>query len=580
MGKTIPGVFVDNEGDYGWKMAWSDCLAERYQEMKHRDIRLWLPLLTEKDEQGVWAKARCDWFDVVSDVYSNQFLGRLSNWLLDRDMYTISNLWEESIMLQTRAVGDFMRAQRSVSMPGNDCLIMKSQDAHDFKETQSVCEFEDRPFMSELMGVAGWEQTPVQMKQTLNAVTAWGVTHTVPHGINMNRKLETIPYPADWFTENPYWRYMHLWTDFARRASFVNRQGHLIADILLINPLKSAWALSEGYFNGIDSDDWPEDVIEINDTYSKAMEVLSDSMLDYLVADDFYMEKSTVQKSSSNSPSAMLQIDKHSFSTIVLPPMYIISQPTAQKILEFALAGGHVMLLGGLPQGSPETGVPDAVVQDAMTQLKKCESVIDLSNNQDKMTRLVKQIKETIEPQITMLTGDLSLFFSHRKIEQDNYYWLANKTGQKQTCTLAFREGTGLAEIWDCEKGDIRPIYYEKKDNVRIVHIDFLPYQAFWLVFNQNKPAVKTKQDIKKPEQIPVAGPWNLSFPETDTIKVSSARSFFQEESDTNSAFLQPGFDDSDWKWQNIVGPFQLIDTWKASVLHIPDPTKHSILPL
>ncbi len=46
MGKTIPGVFVDNEGDYGWRMAWSEYLAQRYKERKTSDIRLWLPLLT------------------------------------------------------------------------------------------------------------------------------------------------------------------------------------------------------------------------------------------------------------------------------------------------------------------------------------------------------------------------------------------------------------------------------------------------------------------------------------------------------------------------------------------------------
>ena len=147
MGKSVPGVFVDNEGDFGWQMAWSNFLAKRYEEMKKRDIRLWLPLLTEKDEEGLWAKARYDWFDVVSDVYSKQYLGRLSDWLEERQMYCISNLWEEDLMLQTRAVGDFMRAQRHVTMPGNDCLQMKSQQVHDFKETQSVCAFEDKPFM-------------------------------------------------------------------------------------------------------------------------------------------------------------------------------------------------------------------------------------------------------------------------------------------------------------------------------------------------------------------------------------------------------------------------------------------------
>jgi len=133
MGNVIPGVFVDNEGDYGFKMAWSEYLPVRYNELKGKDIRLYLPLLTEKDEEGYWVKARYDWFDVVSDIYTNHFLGRVNDWLLERNMYYISNLWEESLLLQTQAVGDFMRAQRRVTMPGNDCLLMYSQNVHDFK---------------------------------------------------------------------------------------------------------------------------------------------------------------------------------------------------------------------------------------------------------------------------------------------------------------------------------------------------------------------------------------------------------------------------------------------------------------
>ncbi len=48
------GVFVDNEGDYGWQMAWSGFLAVKYKEIKKRDIRPWLPLLTEKDQDGIY----------------------------------------------------------------------------------------------------------------------------------------------------------------------------------------------------------------------------------------------------------------------------------------------------------------------------------------------------------------------------------------------------------------------------------------------------------------------------------------------------------------------------------------------
>ena len=96
------------------------------------------------------------------------------------------------------------------------------------------------------------------MKMTINSITSFGVNHVVAHGINLNRRLETIPFPADWFTENPYWPYLHYWTDFATRAAFVTRQSKLVADVLLINPKESAWALTEDYFSNERTRKWPK----------------------------------------------------------------------------------------------------------------------------------------------------------------------------------------------------------------------------------------------------------------------------------------------------------------------------------
>ena len=567
MGASMPGVFVDNEGDYGWKMAWSDFLAYRYNELKNRDIRLWLPLLTEKDDTGLWAKARYDWFDVVSDVYTNQYLGRLSTWLGERNMYCISNLWEETLMLQTRAVGDFMRAQRAVSMPGNDCQQMKSQQVHDFKETQSVCEFEDKPFMSELMGVAGWEQTPVQMKQTLNAVTAWGVTHNVPHGINLNRKLETIPYPADWFTENPYWRYMHLWTDFARRASFVNRQGRLVADVLLFNPLESVWALSEGYFTGEDGNTWSQQVETINTVYSNAMSDLTKSRLDYLIADSHYMRKAKVVKKSG---TPFLRIGDHSFSALVLPPMFIVSHSTMDKILEFAKSGGVIISLGDLAYGSPEYGADDPLMTRKTTLLTNMDSFVDIASTPSSLPRV---LGEKISTQLNMLEGTLPLLMSHRMIGDSHFYWLANNTQRAQKCRLVFRDGSGRAEKWNCETGVVEPVFYKEHSGKKNVELKIDPLEAFWLVFNPNEkaiPAADKKQKTTQMQELPDL--WKLSFPQTKSIFASSARSYNSAGSDVNEKLASIKFDDSSWQWQDVVGPIRMEDVWRANIIYISEP--------
>src|SRR5690606_1476801 len=161
-------------------------LEQEYRVATGVDLALGLPLLLDRDAEGRWPKARYDWYRAVSTIYADGFFGAVRRWLERRGVYCISHLWEESLTAQAYAVGDFFGAQRSVTMPGNDCLVHKPLLVHDFKETQSVTEFENRRVQSEILGVAGWEMTPVLMKQSANAVVAWGVSHIVPHGVNLN----------------------------------------------------------------------------------------------------------------------------------------------------------------------------------------------------------------------------------------------------------------------------------------------------------------------------------------------------------------------------------------------------------
>ncbi len=586
MGRSIPGVFVDNEGDFGWKMAWSEYLPSRYQEMKNRDIRTWMPLLTYEDDEGLWAKARYDWFDVVSDIYCNHFIGRLSNWLEEREMYYITNLWEESLMLITKSVGDLMRAQRSVTLPGNDAIDMRAQSVHDFKETQSVCEFEDRPFMCEIMGVRGWGQTPEEMKRTVNLVTAWGVNHIVAHGIYNNRKLTSIPYPPDWYNENPYFEYLNLWTDFSRRASYVNRQGKLIADVLLINPLESIWALSDSYFRepkpGANdegrqihqaSSAWNPKVFEIDRTYSDAMETLTTSNIDYLIADRHYMETAVIDKLTNDASGSKnkLRIGDHSFSAVILPPSYIISRVTAQKVLDFARAGGTVVLLGDLPEGSPEKGAFDSLVIEQMHELISLPQVINLADETEKMDLLPEVLDKQISPQFRKVAGDLNLVFSHRDIDGNDFYWIASRSDHSGACTLSLRDGEGRAEIWDCETGEVLPVEYEKSESRNLVRLELQPYQAYWLVFNSNEePYHRPGTGTQTREILLDDAPWQMSLPKSDIVKVSTAQILVSPNEHIDEDFLN--IPEDEWAWQKILGEVKITEPWRADMFYIPEP--------
>lgn len=517
MGKNLCGIFMDSEGDYGWDLPWSDHLAESYQKRKGRDIRAWMPLLIESDAEGKCIKARFDWFEVMSDIYSNEYFGALSRWAERHNEYFTMHIWEENLPIQSRADGDYFALQKAVSFPGNDSLRRKPLEVHDFKESQSVAEFQGRQFMSEVMGVVGWDVTPAFMKQAVNAVITWGVTHVMPHGINLNRELNTIPYPPDFFTENPYWPYMHLWTDFTRRASYVNAQGHLAPDVLLYYPIESAWTIvGQGMFDKPDDagtdgrtapplKTWSQESAHINKVYSDAIIQLAAARIEYLIADRTYLRQMNVKEKC-------LTLDTFKFKTLILPPLTVLPMDVADKIAEFAKAGGSVYLLGDLPKASTDNGANDPQMVERMSQLRALPAVHDLSN--EGLRAELARTGTKLTPQVTFISGNFPILETHRKIGGTDYYWLANNTGVREKCELLFNDAKGAASVWDCETGEIKPLASQASAAGSAVKLSFGPYEGYWLAFDTSgaphpaETAGPGNQAIQA-----VEGPWRVRIP-------------------------------------------------------------------
>lgn len=542
MGRSIPGVFVDNEGDYGYKLAWSADLARHYRQKTGRDIRLDIPLLVDRDREGRWAAARWAWFDCVSDIYSD-CLGATSRWLEARGMYCISNLWEESLMWQAAAVGDFFKAQRAYSMPGTDCLGLSALKPHDFKETQSVAEFEGRRFQSEVMGAAGWWGfNPVSIKKVANAITAWGVSHVVPHGIFMTRKLDRNPWLPDWHTENPWWPYLHHWTDFVRRASYINSHGHACPDVLLLSPMDSVWALSgPGVFDpaiegrvpvppvmpmpGADAveqprpvlkknsawwcpprmNDWfPDEVKHIDKVYSQAIETLTQARIEFLTADRHYLGQMTVVK-------GVLLREPFQFKTVVLPPLVTLPLKTAAKLVDFARSGGWVYALGDLPAASTETGMNDPEMAGLMAALRASPTFKTLTED---LAKAIDGNAPGMAPQTIFESGPFPMIQQHRIIQDRHFFWLVNNTGQPQNSVIRVKGATGRAFLWDCENGAQTAIPSTPLKNESRVALSFGPVEAFWLVFDPSLPPIAPDRQSARIQAaqtlLELTGPWQI----------------------------------------------------------------------
>ncbi|MGB8959669.1 MAG: glycosyl hydrolase [Candidatus Aminicenantales bacterium] len=518
LGRSVPGDFIDNEGDYGWGLAWSATLDERYKERYGRDIRLWLPLSVDRDVEGVFARARWEWFDLVSDIYAEGFRA-VTDWHEKRGMYTTVHFWEEGIQPQVSAVGDHLKMLRSVTMPGQDCLGRKALRVHDFKEIESVAEFGNTRAVTELMGAGGFEGTPwgtfnpAFLKQAANAVTAWGMSHVIPHGVFTTRKLTGNPWPPDWYAENPMFPYLHKWTDFVRRASFVNSMGHAAADVLLYNPIESAWMQADAGLLDVNMWSFAEDnpagkrINAIDKVYAQAVDDLTAAGIEFLIGDRFYLEQMEVRKGS-------LVRGEFAFRTLILPALDILPLQAARKMVDFAKAGGQIYALAELPTASAEQGRGDPRMKELMNALRSQPTFT--ACREAGLKTLLEAGREAagLESQIVLKTGAFPMLRHHRSIDGREFIWLANNTDAWQTSEIAVRGARGAASIWDCETGVIRPVASAPASDGSVLTLVFKPYEAYWLVFDPKKAALAGPPERRSEVEVVAAvdGPWIVTF--------------------------------------------------------------------
>ena len=557
MGQSMPGVFVDHEGDYGYKLAWSSDLSQHYRDKFDRDIRVWMPLMVDTDIEGRYPAARWSWFDTITDLYAEFFEGTVK-WLSSRGMWAVSNLWEESLMWQASAVGDFFKVQRQFSMPGTDALGLRVLEAHDFMETRSVCEFENRRFQSEILGGSGlWGFNNVTLKQAANSVIAWGVSHVVPHGVFTTRKLEGNPWLPDWFDEHPFWPYMHLWTDFVRRAGYINSHGHSAADVLLLNPMDSVWGLCgpgvfdpacKGRVPGLAVQPLPsiediprsmpemkeqsawwcppkmeswysKEVLRIDSIYSGILNELTGARFEFLIADREYVRQMRV------SGPELLR-DPFRFRSVILPAMKVLPLAVAEKVLRFAEQGGPVWVVDGLPAASAERGLNDTGFLRIMDRLENLPNV-----KQVRTGEIATALGEAgIRSHVRFLSRPFNLIQQHRVIDGRQFYWLANNTGSAQRSVLVLPHATGIVSKWDCETGSVLTVPSRNRPEGLSVELGFDEYEAFWLVFDPLKESGSTDLERSETEWIVPAGSTGA-----ESIRIAPGAESFEE----NRAGLQ-----------------------------------------
>ncbi|MBQ4044429.1 MAG: hypothetical protein IJD06_10600, partial [Clostridia bacterium] len=311
-----------------------------------------LPELIWELPDGKLSVARYRYADHLCERFSAAFVDQIGAWCEEHNIAFTGHMMEEPTLLsQSAAIGEAMRAYRSFQLPGID-LLCGRMEFTTAKQTQSaVHQYGREGMLSELYGVTGWDYDFRSHKEQGDWQAALGVTIRVHHltWVSMNGEAKR-DYPASIGYQSPWYKkYRAVEDHFARLTTALTR-GKPSVRIGVIHPIESYW-LHCG----------PSDKTSARRSYlDNQFQTLTNSLLYGGLDFDFISE--SLLPSQCPEASFPLQVGKMAYDVIVVPVMETMRRTTLERLKAFAEAGGEVIVLGSAPFMIDAIPSSDAIV--------------------------------------------------------------------------------------------------------------------------------------------------------------------------------------------------------------------------
>ena len=308
-GKTFAGFFSDEPalgnsflrgvpvGGYDYAIGlqllalpWRDDMPEMFESRLGPDWKLMLPGLWRPLE-GITAKVRLAYMDIMTGLYRDCFAGRIGNWCRTRGVEYIGHVIEDMNChgRMGMGTGHYFRALEGQDMAGIDVVLHQIEPgkAHFDHNSRAGYGSVDSTFyhymlgklgpslaymtphmkgrtMCEIFGAYGWAEGVPMMKWLIDHMLVRGVNHFVPHAFDTHYPLKDCPPHFYARGNNPQFR------DFAVLMRYTNRMSHLLTDG---RPVPDA-----GIFYHAEAE-WTGDDYMLSEHPAKA---LLDAQLDYV----------------------------------------------------------------------------------------------------------------------------------------------------------------------------------------------------------------------------------------------------------------------------------------------------------
>jgi len=479
-GRTIPGIFTD-EPNYQC-VPWTEGLPAAFSAHWGYDISD--HLLGLFYEIGEWQQTRHDFWHTATNLFVNNFTRRLYEWCERQGLALTGHmLCEDSLGSQVHWIGAAMPHYRWMQSPGVDHLCRRITDPLLNKQVSSVAhQLGRRRVLSESFGCSGWNMSFEDMKWIWDWQAVQGVNFLCQHlSLYSLKGLRKRDYPPSIFYQQPWWRDYRLFNDYVARLGAALTSGRPTADLLVIHPIESAWAVFHPQQR--------EKVEALNHSLVNLSHALLGNQRDFDFGDESLLAE------FGKAEDGRLRLGECTYAVVIVPPGITLRTTTVNLLSRFLSGGGKVVFVGEIPRrvdGRASARIREELLPEA--------SVIAEGEVNGLLRLLNRWLPRPFSLRTRPAARRNNIYSCERALEEGRRMWFfANLDRHKGAAATLNILGSGSLQEWDLQSGEIRDLPVAKADSGLQTKLGFERAGSRLLVFDpKGKPRLHRRRVSKK----------------------------------------------------------------------------------
>lgn len=484
---------------------WTANMVAEFEKRRGYSLLKWLPVLTgtiitstDASENFLW-----DLRKTIGEMVAEYHYDNLTNILAKYGMKRYTESHESGRAL----IADGMEIKRKAAIPmsamwtKNLFINQNNQSRYiaDIRESASVAHIYGQNLVAAesltALGVMGaaWSYSPANLKSTADLELASGLNRFVIHTSVHQPVDDKIPGLGlgpfgQWFNRHETWaEQAKAWTSYLTRSSYLLQQGKFVADII--------------YYYGEDNN--------VTSLFNSQLPTIPRGYNYDFVNADALINMLQVKDHTITTASGM------NYKVLVLDSNCTnMTLPVARAIYKLVNAGATV--IGPKPNNNPSLAGNNTeyktIIHDLWggneTEKTVGKGKIVVGNLSDAVLN-----KLNIAPDFSYSDANADLLYVHRRLNDQDIYWVNNRKDQQQKVEANFRVTGKTVEIWHAENGFKEKASYSMDHKQTKVSLNLNANDAVFVVFGEatNIQTVVVKE-ANQTHLETLTGPWKVSF--------------------------------------------------------------------